>query len=109
MTVRPHKDRVLLELIIDDKFSDGGLYLPDNAKKKYIRKARVLAVANDCKLPLIPGQTVFAVWNCGVPIEVSGELPNGAANECRLLKSEDIWAVGTFEEVVKSFNERKGR
>lgn len=96
INLRPHKDRVLLELIPTDTVSDGGIYIPDNAKKKYIRKARVLAIANDCTAPLIPGQTVYAVWNTGVLMEINGEWPNGATNETRMLKSEDVWAASTF-------------
>lgn len=104
INIRPHRDRVLLELIPDDKISTGGIHIPDGAKRKYIRKAKILAVSNDyleavakCKKPaLIPGQTVWAVWNAGVLVEINGELPNGATNECRLLKSEDVWAARTF-------------
>jgi len=91
INIRPHRDRVLLELIPGDNISAGGLLIPDNAKKKYIRQARVVRIADDCKAPLIPGQTVYAVWNAGVPVEL------GAEHETRLIKSEDIWAVGKFQ------------
>jgi co-chaperonin GroES (HSP10) len=92
INVRPHRDRVLLELIPGDKISDGGIHIPDNAKRKYLWKARVLRISNDCKAPLIPGQIVYAVWNAGVEVQL------GADNETRLIKSEDIYAAGGFIE-----------
>ena len=108
MTIRPHRDRVLLELIADDRISEGGIHLADQVKHKYIRKAKVLAVASDCKIPFIPGQTVYAIWNCGVPVDRGDEPINGATGECRLIKSEDVVAVGTFAEAEKKFG-KKGK
>jgi co-chaperonin GroES (HSP10) len=97
INIRPHRDRVLLELIPEDKKSGGGIFIPDGTKKNYIRKGKVLALAKDFKHPrnhrIEIGQVVYAVWNCGNEIEIAGELPNGATNECRLLKSEDVWAM----------------
>lgn len=93
MNLRPLRDRVLLELLPDEKKSAGGIMLPDG-DKKYIRKARVLKVARDAKQPLTEGQVVFAVWNCGNPVGLyDGQGIDGATNECRLLKTEDVWAV----------------
>lgn len=112
---RPHADRVLLELIADDLKSDGGIHFADQVKKKYIRKGKVLAVSNDYikaaaegkKPSLIPGQTVWAIWNAGVPIyDIGYGMPYGATEECRMFKSEDVVAVGTFAEAEKRL-ERK--
>jgi hypothetical protein len=103
MTIRPHKDRVLLELIPDDR-SQGDIVFADQVKQRYIRKAKVLAIANDCKIPFIPGQTVWAIWNCGVPLDAGDEGINGATGECRLLKSEDVVAIGTLAEAEKDFD-----
>jgi hypothetical protein len=106
-SIRPHRDRVLLELIPDDRISDGGILFADNVKKKYIRKGKVLAIANGCKEPLIPGQTVFAIWNCGVPIaDIGYGMPYDAKEECRMFKSEDVVAVGTFAEAQQKFHAR---
>jgi co-chaperonin GroES (HSP10) len=86
INIRPHRDRVLLELIPEET-KRGGIMLPDNAKKKDMRKGRVVSMATDCKQALRIGQTVWAVWNCGVPLEL------GHANETRIFKSEDVWAM----------------
>ena len=94
-TLRPHRDRVLLELLAEEARSEGGIFIPDNAKKNLARQGVVLAVASDCKQPLQIGQTVYAIWNCGVPVEL------GAENETRLFKSEDVWAIGGKSYVRK--------
>jgi co-chaperonin GroES (HSP10) len=71
-----------------EKISTGGIHIPETAKKKYIRKGTVLAVARDCAKPeLVPGLVVYAVWNCGNEVFI------GAQNETRLIKSEDVWAM----------------
>lgn len=106
---RPHRDRVSIELIPDDTTSGGGIRFADQVKKNYIRKGKVLAIANDCKEPLIPGQTVWAIWNAGVPIfDIGYGVPYDAKEEVRIFKSEDVVAVGTFAEAQKQFS-KKGK
>lgn len=86
--VRPLNDRVLLEAMPEDKMSVGGIVFPDTLKRKpgYTLLSRVVDVGPKVKL-CKPGQMVYAVWNCGVPVPAAF-CPDGP--ERRLIKEEDI-------------------
>jgi len=74
--MQPIRSQVLVKPFPADEISEGGIYVPESARK-VSNKVKIVAVGNGTKdkpMALKPGQTGFRVqdWGCG--IFVNGEL-----------------------------------
>jgi chaperonin GroES len=80
MKVRPLHDRILLERLVEDDKTPGGLHIPDTAKEKP-QRGRVIAVGEGKRdddgrriaLDVKPGDTVLFGKYAGTEIQVDGE------------------------------------
>lgn len=74
--MKPIRNQVLVCPFPADEFSEGGIFVPETARKTS-NKVRVVAVGNGTpKRPmrLKPGQTAYRVQDWGCDVMIDGEL-----------------------------------
>lgn len=71
----PVRNNVLLKPYPADEISEGGIFVPESARKES-NKMYVVAVGNgtkDRRMPFKAGETVYRVQDWGTPIDIEGE------------------------------------
>ncbi len=93
MAIKPLADRVLLETLEPETKTQGGLYIPDNAKEKP-QKARVVAVGAGKKND--KGESIAAEVKVGDIVlygKYSGTEVQADGKDYLIIKESDILAV----------------
>jgi chaperonin GroES len=85
-TLRPLGENVLVKLIKANQKTNSGIFLPEGASAERPQEGRVLAIGASEKIRVKKGQTVIFAKYSGTEIKVD-------ADECLIIKAEDILAV----------------
>jgi len=84
MTIRPINAYVLIKPAGTEEKTDGGIYLPDNAREKP-QEGEVLAIAEDATDEVAVGDRVIHTQSTGTEITVDD-------NDCILVPSDALLA-----------------
>lgn len=74
--MQPIRNQILFKPFPPDEVSEGGIFVPDSARKENNR-GLVVAVGNGSshkKMTLKKGQVVYRVKDWGVPVLIEGEM-----------------------------------
>ena len=86
MQVQPLKDRILLKVLEGENKTEGGLFIPDNAKEK-TQKGVVVAAGEHEDVPKdIVGKTVLYDKYAGTSIKIEGQ-------DHLIVRADDLVAV----------------
>jgi len=93
MKVRPLHDRILIERLVDDDTTPGGLHIPDTAREKP-QRGKVIAVGEGKRdehgeriaLDVKPGDTVLFGKYAGTEIKVDGK-------ERLIMREDDVLGI----------------
>lgn len=77
--------KIVVELLDGPKQTDGGIYIPDNAKKKEVR-GKVIAVGkntNEVEVEVSPGEEILTSIHAGIKFDYED-------NHYKLINHKDI-------------------
>lgn len=73
--MKPIRNQILIKPFPADEISEGGIYVPESARKESNRVS-IVAVGNGTRenpMRLKPGQVAYRIKEWGVPVDIEGE------------------------------------
>lgn len=73
--MQPIRNQVLIKPFPPDEISEGGIYVPESARKES-NKVSIVAVgrgSREKKMTLKPGQVAYRIKDWGTPVDIGGE------------------------------------
>ena len=86
MNVQGVNDKIVVEILKEEKITSGGIVVPEIAKKEPQLTCRVLSVGKDVSEEIKVENLIFCHERSGMDIMVDGKI-------MKILKDEEVYAV----------------
>lgn len=80
------KDKIVAEIVQEDRVTDGGIVVPDTVNQLPHLTCLVVSVGNDVTTEVKKGVTIYCHRNAGMDILVNGKV-------MKILKDDEVYAT----------------